>query len=200
MNIFFDLDGTLIDSKDRLYQLFQHLVPQSGLTYDKYWQLKQNKISHKQILAGQFNYTNEEFATFEANWMARIELKEWLALDKPFNGVGAYLKKLAKQHTLYLVTSRQSEENTLKQITGYGWTPLFKQLLVTKQKIEKAELLKEIEIDANDWFVGDTGKDIQTGKKLGIKTAAVLSGFLNKEKLGEYKPDVIEFNVTDIKF
>ena len=47
MNIFFDLDGTLIDSKLRLYSLFQKLVPESILTYDEYWKYKMNKISHQ---------------------------------------------------------------------------------------------------------------------------------------------------------
>ncbi|MBK8521169.1 MAG: HAD hydrolase-like protein [Chitinophagaceae bacterium] len=64
--------------------------------------------------------------------------------------------------------------------------------MITGQKTEKDELIKKsIVTNATDWFVGDTGKDVQTGKSLGIKTAAVLSGFLNKEKLREYEPDII---------
>jgi phosphoglycolate phosphatase len=72
---------------------------------------------------------------------------------------------------------------------------------VTQQRKEKFDLINdEVLISKQDWFVGDTGKDIQTGKKLGIKTAAVLSGFLNKEKLMEYEPDVIERDVLKLKF
>ena len=45
MKIFFDLDGTLIDSKLRMYNLFQELVPQSNLTFVEYWEYKKNKFS-----------------------------------------------------------------------------------------------------------------------------------------------------------
>lgn len=201
MNIFFDLDGTLIDSRERLYMLFQHLVTESVLSFDAYWNLKRNKISHKEILREQFSYPDERIAEFERNWMARIELTEWLALDKPFEGVNDFLEQLTKDHTLYVVTSRQFENNALQQIKGFGWTDLFEKVFVTQQKKEKFDLINdEILINKQDWFVGDTGKDIQTGKKLGIKTAAVLSGFLNKEKLMAYEPDVIENDVLKLKF
>ena len=36
MNIFFDLDGTLLDSKERLYYLFQHLVPECKFSFEEY--------------------------------------------------------------------------------------------------------------------------------------------------------------------
>lgn len=201
MNIFFDLDGTLIDSRERLYFLFQHLVTESVLSFDAYWSLKRNKTSHKDILRDQFYYLPERIADFEANWMSRIELPEWLALDSPFEGVNEFLELLAKDHTLYIVTSRQYEDSALQQIKVFGWAGLFERVFVTQQKKEKFDLIRnEVFINAQDWFVGDTGKDIQTGKKLGIRTAAVLSGFLNREKLMEYEPDVIESNVLKLKF
>jgi phosphoglycolate phosphatase len=201
MNIFFDFDGTLIDAKARLYMLFQHLVTESALTFDEYWDLKKNKIGHKEILSNQFNYSNERITEFEKNWMSKIELPEWLDLDKPFDGISEFLVGIAKSYTLYVVTSRQFESNALEQVRKFGWSDLFEKVFVTQQIKEKSELIiSEVEITENDWFVGDTGKDIQTGKKLGIKTAAVLSGFLNKEKLLEYEPDLIEADVTKLKF
>lgn len=201
MNIFFDFDGTLIDSQKRLYMLFQHLVTESALTFDEYWNLKKNKISHQEILCGRFNYSSDKIIEFEKNWMARIELPEWLALDRPFDGINEFLVGLAQKHTLYVVTARQFESNALQQIKGFGWADLFKKVFVTQQKKEKFELItNEVKINEQDWFVGDSGKDIQTGKRLGIKTAAVLSGFLNKEKLLEYKPDVIKLHVMDLNF
>ena len=57
VNIFFDLDGTLLDSRKRLYKLFQDLVLESNLTIDEYWELKRNKINHKTILIEKFGYT-----------------------------------------------------------------------------------------------------------------------------------------------
>jgi|SRR6185437_15162466 len=201
MNIFFDLDGTLLDSRERLYQLFQHLVPDSNLSFNEYWELKRNKIGHKEILKTHFSYSEEAFTSFEKIWMERIELPEWLALDKPFNGITNYLKELKNKHSLYIITARQLEDLAIEQINQIGWKGLFEKILVTGKKMEKYDLIKaSVKVSNEDWFVGDTGKDIQIGKKLDINTVAVLSGFLNRDKLEEYNPDLIVDNVNELKF
>ncbi len=201
MNIFFDLDGTLIDSMPRLYHLFQHLVPESKLEYEAYWDLKRNKINHKKILVTKFNYSEDQYKNFEQKWMESIELEKWLELDKPFIGVDDFLHQLLVQNKLFLVTARQSKQATIEQINSFGWENVFTEIFITEQKKEKFELIKnKIKTTQNDWFVGDTGKDIETGKLLRMKTAAVLSGFLNEVNLLQYEPDVIENHITDINF
>jgi phosphoglycolate phosphatase len=201
MKVFFDLDGTLLDASDRLYQLFQFLVPISSLTKEEYWKLKRNKITHQEILHTQFMYNVAQIREFENTWLSMIELPEWITLDKPFPGITKYLHELKKDHALYIVTARQSEETAVLQIKNYGWSELFEDVLVTKQRYDKSELVKMNKSEAaKDWIIGDTGKDIETGKKLGLRTAAVLSGFLNKERLMEYQPDIIANFVTDLTF
>ena len=200
MKIIFDLDGTLIDSRERLYYLFQHLVPASDLTFEAYWNFKRNKIDHRKILETRYLFSEHDIVSFQKNWMDKIELPEWLAFDKPFKGITAYLMELKKQHDLYLVTARQYEASVLVQLAEFGWTNIFTKVLVTAQKTEKINLINNaIATNLADWFVGDTGKDIETGKSLGMQTAAVLSGFLNREKLMEYNPDLIINCVTDFK-
>lgn len=198
MKIFFDLDGTLIDSKERLYGLFQHLAPSSVLTFEDYWNYKGNKIDHRKILETKFSFSEQDILSFQKNWMDKIELPEWLAFDKPFKGVTTYLTELKKQHELYLVTARQFETSVLMQLTDFEWTGIFTKVFVTAQKAEKFDLIENaVATNSADWFVGDTGKDIETGKSLGMQTAAVLSGFLNKEKLMKYTPDLIVNTVVD---
>ena len=200
MKIIFDLDGTLIDSRERLYSLFQHLVPASDLTFEAYWIYKRNKIDHRKILETRYLFSEHAIVSFQKNWMDKIELPEWLAFDKPFEGITAYLLELKRQHELYLVTARQFESGVLIQLANFGWTNIFTKILVTAQKMEKIDLINNvIATNLADWFVGDTGKDIETGKSMGIQTAAVLSGFLNREKLMEYNPDLIINSVTDFK-
>ncbi len=201
MNIFFDLDGTLLDSRARLYQLFQQLVPESTFSFDSYWELKRRKIGHQEIFEKHLLFPNEAFPIFEKAWMSKIELPEWLQLDQPFEGVTEFLIDLKKRHTLYVVTARQFEGVAIQQVEQAGWTGIFEKILVTGQQTEKYDLIKLIaNISTNDWFIGDTGKDIQTGKQLGFNTAAVLSGFLSKEELLKYEPDVIAENVIHLKF
>ena len=199
MNIFFDLDGTLIDSKERLYHLFQELIPQSNFTIDEYWFLKRNKIDHKTIITRYFK--DIDFIQFETNWMKLIEAKEYLDFDTPFKDVECFLKKLKLSNkSLFLVTARQSISGVNYQLNKYGWISLFKNILVTEQKYSKAELIRpHLKKQHEDWIIGDTGSDILIGKELNIKTAAVNSGFLSHESLKEYKPDILLEKVTDFK-
>lgn len=199
MNIFFDLDGTLLDSKVRLYRLFQHLVPESQYSFEEYWELKKNKIGHKEIF--EKHLLLDSFSVFEKSWLDKIELPEWLSLDKPFEGTTTFLNELKKRHKLYVITARQFESLALSQLDEHGWLGFFEKIFVTGQIKEKFELIKSIEnISNEDWLVGDTGKDIQTGKQLGLNTAAVLSGFLSESNLISYNPDIIVANVIDLKF
>lgn len=200
MNIFLDLDGTLIDSRPRLYQLFQYLVKESTFSFEHYWDLKRNKINHHNILIKRFNYSEAQFRQFEAAWMAEIELKKWLDLDTSFEGVDSLLAELSERHLLYIVTARQSSIHTMQQLERLEWYKYISSTLITEQKNSKSCLIRNsIKVSKNDWFIGDTGSDIETGKELGIKTAAVLSGFMNKECLQQYKPDIIIDNITKIK-
>lgn len=201
MNIFFDLDGTLLDSRKRVYLLFQHLVPTSSFSFDEYWNLKRNKINHQKILSDYFSYSENEIKAFEKNWMNLIEADEWLFLDQPLDGVTELLKTLSVQHNLYIVTARQFKSKVFQQIDDFGWKGLFIDALVTEQKKEKFELINEkqdIILNKNDIFAGDTGKDIETGKKLGIKTIAVSNGFLNEASLIKYQPDKIIDSVVNL--
>ena len=48
-NIFFDLDGTLIDCSWRLYNLFQELNSASKLSYEKYWEINRHRTIQKKL-------------------------------------------------------------------------------------------------------------------------------------------------------
>ncbi len=200
MNIFFDLDGTLIDSRPRMYQLFQNMVPTSKLTFDEYWYLKKNKICHEAILRRYFDYDEDQIRKFLNEWLAKIELPEWLKIDKLYPGAKKYLSLLSNDSNLYIITSRQFEDLAKNQIDKLGIFRYFKSVFVANKKT-KQDLIKEFVVTSSeDWVVGDTGKDIEVGKSLGLKTAAVLSGFLNREKLLDYDPDVIVDSVTSFNF
>ena len=199
MNIVFDLDGTLIDSKPRLYRLFQHLVPSSQLSYDQYWEFKRNKISNEVILSSEMGFNKDAITCFVTEWMRMIESPEYLELDSNFPDMHATLARLQGEADLYVCTARQLRQPVLDQLERLNLLPFFTQVLVTEQKNTKENLIGTHikNLCECDWMLGDTGKDIQVGKLLSIKTCAVLSGFLDYKNLHLYNPDLIVDSVID---
>lgn len=200
MNIFFDLDGTLLDSRPRLHQLFNFLVPESTLTFDAYWNYKRAGIGHEKMLENLFHYSIESIEKFKEAWLYNIEQPQWLALDKPYDGVLEKLEAWSIDNRLYIVTARQFVEPVHNQLNFLSIQHLFTNVFVTEQKTEKNTLvlghLGDI-IKGTGWFIGDTGKDIEAGKALQLKTAAVLTGFRSKDSLLKYTPDIFLESVND---
>lgn len=198
VNIIFDLDGTLIDSRPRLYSLFQQLVPASKLSHESYWAFKREKISNEMILARKFGWDAIAIERFVADWMEYIEAPEYLTLDKNFPGIHAALERLETQARLHVCTARQHRQPAVDQLDHLRLLPYFKSVMVTEKSHTKKDLIRSLpDLGREDWIIGDTGKDIQVGQEVGIRTCAVLSGFLSEKVLKSYKPEVILFSAAD---
>lgn len=199
-NIFFDFDGTLIDPRRRLYQLFQELVPPSKLTFDEYWDIKRKRTDQQKLLTEWFDFTPEQITVFKKNWMDKVEEENRIAQDTPFDGVGDLLQNLLQNgYALSLVTARQNPDFVVGQLKKFGWQDFFAHVLVTRQKDKKESVIRnKVSLHENDVFIGDTGEDIYVAKTLEIKSIAVSSGFLSAEILKEYNPDYICESVLKI--
>lgn len=192
MNLIFDLDGTLIDARLRLYTLFQELVPECELGFEAYWDLKRANVSNEDILQRRLGFGSGRLREFRWQWMALIESPTLLALDTLIPGVSSALPTFARVATLYVCTNRQRPKAATDQLDQLGILDYFKAVMVTSQLQTKRELIAEIPgLDSRDWFLSDSGVDIRVGNSLGMKTCAVLSGFSNEVVLSTYRPDLI---------
>ena len=132
--------------------------------------------------------------------MGNIEAPEFLALDKNLPGMHATLAELCEQANLYVCTARQYSIPLLNQLERLRLLYYFDEVMVTEQTRSKEELVRTLpSLASQDWMIGDTGKDIQVGQMLGIKTCAVLSGFLNEKALLNYGPDLILPTAADFR-
>lgn len=191
-NIFFDFDGTLVNSQVRLYNLFCSLCPECEFSYEEYWDIKRNHITQYDFLKDYCHYDDAKIESFRKKWFESVEDDTRMSEDFLVEGMLDVIEKLFKKYNLYLITHRQKEELVIQELTTFGINNFFKRILVTKQKISKSELIKQhVSVSANDFVIGDTGEDIKTAQELGIKSIATTWGVMNKSVLEKYKPDLI---------
>ena len=195
MNIFCDLDGTLIDSKPRLFALFRNLVPEAAeFSFEQYWRWKLDGLKHDDILKNEFQYDENQMQHFIKSWFEKIETEKYLAFDKPFSFSIEGLSLLqGKGHQLYLVTTRRDRATAIRQLQQLELEKYFKQILITEKLGDKVAMVRELSVtlSPSDIFVGDTEEDIRSGKELGIRTASVLSGFRSEKELQKWAPDYL---------
>lgn len=197
--IFLDFDGTLVDSRLRLYQLFQDLMPSSPLTFEQYWEIKRRNVNQRDLLKCIFRLDDYDVSLFQMEWLNQVERPERLRLDQPLPGVTSFLRRMSCSCALFLVSGRQDIDRTRQQIDALGWSKYFVDIMVTRQRQGKAALVSnQVPVSRSDLMVGDTGEDIQAGKELGVKTAAVLTGVATREMLEAYGPDNIFDSVVEI--
>ena len=193
MNIFIDLDGTLLDSRRRLHRLFCDLVQDERLSEEEYWKLKRTPRSHGYLLEQRFGWSPERIDEFSREWLERIESDDYLRLDVPYGFARIALERLAREARLYLLTSRQLEQQVRGQLERTGLLELFADVIVTGRARTKAQALREfgVPLHSDDVLVGDTSEDIAAARELNIRAVCVANGFREASYLATYEPDCI---------
>jgi phosphoglycolate phosphatase len=199
MTLFFDLDGPLLDVSPRYVALHRALLEEAGvepMPAERYWQCKRAALPEEDIL--------RELGVLERvpHYLKRrlelIETVEWLVHDRPWPWTRPTLARLARQHTLVLVTARANRPLLVEQLERLELASFFDEVLsepggrrVDEQKavLIRSYLARHGQALAAHWMIGDTEADVGAGKLLGLRTAAVLSGIRSTEILARSQPD-----------
>ena len=196
--IFFDLDGTITDSSQRLYKVFLDSSGASHISIDQYRQYKRSGISNENILQNELGWNADTLKTFHDHWIEKIEADEYLQFDKCFADTIPVLQELSEHSDLYVITARRFPAKVTSQLEGLEILRFFRSILVTRQMQTKAESIRAVSNYLNNSIIlGDTEEETLTGKELGITTANVLTGSRNRHVLGTYTPDFIFNNLTE---
>jgi len=206
INIFLDLDGTILDVSKRYYNVHNDLMKSLKLTpmkRNEYLQSKRNKIPERDLVGSKDPRTIERYLTRRSRL---IESRRYLRLDEPFSGVLKTLAKIGDENHLILVTLRKSRRNLKEQLkkleiaSFFDQIPTFRGRSCKEGGICKAKLIKNYcaQSDLPSIVVGDTEDDLEAAKSLGLKAVAVSNGLREKRLLLQQNPDYIIDNVTKL--
>lgn len=192
--IVFDLDDTLINTKNRHYQIysdFLYLHSITPLQFQDYLNMRADGISNRGIIA---LHARNLVSPFEDFWKTSIENSNYLALDTCTveSLLLAELKKITA--TSFILLSLRSNKQTAKnQFKSFPFSALFDMVVFLKHATNtnpKANWLKKFNNSKNiRFFIGDTNSDAEASLQNNILFLGVETG---------WKRPFAEFIFTDI--
>ncbi len=202
--IFFDLDGTLIDSTDLILTSFNYVLKtylQREVPEEEIRNLFGRPLHYQMALFGGEERADELVKKYREHNLASH--KEYL---KPIAGAKETLEVLRKRgYKLGLVTSKKEDAARLGmqicQIETYFEVFVFSDdVTIHKPEPEPVlKALKKLSLRPKEAvYVGDSTYDIICGQRAGVKTVGVGYTPVGREALMATKPDYWIENITEL--
>lgn len=206
MNLYFDLDGTLLDVRARYRALHRQTIAAVGgrpLPFRLYWRLKRQATPESEIgrRCGLDVRATEQYRRLRGDAIERAEL---LALDAPVPGALEALDALAgRGDRCLIVTSRRDESALSQQLGGLGLRQ--RALAVLRAPCDRPAEGKAALIAADlaahpaaTLVVGDTAADVLAAAAVGVPCCAVLTGLRSRRLLAAARPAHILASVSGL--
>lgn len=207
MNIFVDLDGTLIDIKSRHYFVYCECVKKfrgQPLAIELYWRMKRDDEKWHEILK-KSSITEENEGVFLKEFIKLVEDPDVLAQDTLFGDSIDTLQNLSKTHQLFLLSLRRDDTALRNQVASLGIDGYFMGILsghsdTKAESLEKkADVVKSAGLSGQRLLlIGDTEADIVAAQSLGAPCIAVTTGIRSPEILATYRPDKIVSAISEV--
>lgn len=204
-SIFLDLDGPLLDGRERHYHCYQTILRNLGtepISVNEYWDLKRAKINRRELLA--MSGAEEFYDQFLTRWMEMIEQRNSLALDKVQEGAINRLEDW-KQHgtSLYLVTMRRDKLGLEDQLVDLDLRPLLDEVMIVDHALGgegKANAVRKgfpgKKIDSDCIWIGDTEADWKAARSLGCSVILLFNGLRNEAYLRSLEGAVVRPSIA----
>lgn len=201
--IFFDLDGTIVDSREAYLEAartaFQALgkEPPDAKTALEI----PRSLERKQPISNLIKSNTEKFLDVYLRAYYSITAEKTSLLPN----VSTALETLSKKAKLALVTMRfVPKQAVIAELKHFSIARYFTHVVTafdtpkTKPSPEALiKCVKALDVQICDCaMVGDSISDIKAGKAAGARTVAVLSGLFSHEELVKEQPDLILKNVA----
>jgi HAD superfamily hydrolase (TIGR01509 family) len=205
--IFFDLDGTIVDSRKAYQAAMKTALTKMGKqkTIDAKFATEIPKRLEQNLPIGDLIEGND------ANKFLKEYLKAYYestaANAKPIRSISEVLERLSHRAKLALVTMRcVPREKVIEELEKFGLARYFQAVITAldthSPKPSPEALLKcaeQLRVEIRKCaVVGDSVADIKAGKNAGAKTVAVLSGIFSRQELIRENPDLILKSVKEL--
>jgi phosphoglycolate phosphatase-like HAD superfamily hydrolase len=207
-NIYFDFDGTIVDSSVRLYEVYKSIMTEFGypyLTKDEYWGLKRERQPYEVILSQ--TAPGELTSKYMERFLERVESMEFIKFDRLINGALQTLSTLKKDNRLVLVTLRRCRDNLYQELKILGIFNFFEDIFANFREgansweLAAAAIKNDLKFNKdNSFIVGDTEDTALAGQALGIKSFLVSSGIRSENFLEKYNSSYILKDINELPF
>lgn len=199
--IFFDLDGTLVDSSIGIHNGFTYTFEQLGVP----------SPDAKTIRSFMGPPLETSFASCLSPDQIELAIQLYRSYYKEkgvyeaqlFPQIKDLLTELAQQYPLYITTTKNTP-TAIDMTSNFGIDHFFDGIFGSSpQTLHKADVIRQALTahnlaPENVVIVGDTKYDMIGAQETGIKKLAVTWGFGDVEDLMTYQPDWVAHQPTDI--
>lgn len=199
--VLFDLDGTLLDTREFVYQAYEHSLSFHRLEVIKREELAPLIGQRIEVIYQRIAPTGDIKLLIESHF--GFQAKNF-HLVKSFPNILEVVTKLKKLDIkVGIVTTRL--KNTPQTLKTGGLEPKLFDVIITGDKVTKPKpdpqglflALKKLKVKPSEaLMVGDGAADIQMGKNAKVKTVGVTWGFAGKN-IKKSKPDYIIDNIRE---
>lgn len=185
----FDLDGTLIDARDRQVEVTAWLLGELGaapLDRVRLWRHKRNGATTAAALAA-LGYPPETVEGVAQRWPEVMECEEWLTRDRALPGAGRVLARLRRDgHRISVITARRRVASAAESLRAAGLHELVDDVaVVAPADAVESKAQRLIDLRA-PWFIGDSISDGDAAKAAGVPFVAVATGQRSSSYLMRY--------------
>ena len=184
----FDLDGTLLDSRERHKLVLNDILNRYNINLDISDLIEFKRQGYDNVYYLKSKGIQEETALkIQSEWIKNIEKFEYLSKDKLYPYAIDLLNKYAAKNNLILITARNNKVNLIKQIQDLDIKKYFKEIKIVNPGRfaiqEKADVLKNYNAKL---MIGDTRNDAESAKIAEVDFRHVDNGFHDKKLIRGY--------------
>jgi phosphoglycolate phosphatase-like HAD superfamily hydrolase len=205
-HVCFDLDGTLVDSKETILKSTKEALDNLNIGYNIPEDIFSNMIGMHFVDI--FSKLNIDVIDFEKFITIYKQLYfEYMPDSILYPGVKVALEYLKRKGVKISLLTTKVQEQAERIINHFELLSLFDYIMGRRDGFQHKPspeplifICKEIEIQPSEsLIVGDTELDVQCGKDAGAKTCGVLYGYRTKEQIENEKPDFIISQLDELR-